>query len=121
MKSNFKLKETVDSAISLIKSLPSSQKKAMKQEFNNIYHGIISASESWQNLKSTLQLEENVDLEDAFINLGDLISIPRRGSSNILRNAYEEDQKDESSALTDFLIYQSSIKEEVYQLLGEIE
>ncbi len=111
---NKKLEQIVQKAINQIQSLSLDKIQIIKSEFYGIYSGAISAEESWSNLTGK-KLDK--DLEEAFLDLGNLISIPRTGALNILRDAYKEDSSDD---ILNFLKYQSEVKEEVYKLIIEV-
>ena len=111
---NKKLEQIVQKAINQIQSLSLDKIQVIKSEFYAIYNGAISADESWSNLT---RKNFDKDIENAFLDLGNLISIPRRGALNILRVAYKEDSGDN---MLNFLKYQSEVKEEVYKLIMEI-
>lgn len=118
---NAKLKEIVNSAIVALKSsLLSAQKTIVLAEFTKIYNGEVSASESWNNL---LKGGFDVSLRDPFHNIGYLISIPKTGASNILREAYAAYLNDFGASEVQgkvFLEDQSDVREEVFNLLDNL-
>ena len=112
---NKKLEQIVQKAIDQIQSLSLDKVQVIKSELYGIYSGAISADESWSNLTGK---NFDKDIEDAFLDLGNLISIPRTGALNILRDAYKEDS---GGGMLSFLKYQSEVKEEVYKSILEID
>jgi len=113
---NKNLEQAVQAAIEQIKTLPSDKIQILKAEFDKIHLNAISAEESWYKLvRSSFTEYEHSPIRNAFLTIGDLITIPRTGSLTILADAYEEDATDIS-----FFQYQMEIKEDVYKLLGEI-
>jgi len=100
--------------------LSASQIAATKTEFQNIRAYKIASSDSYFNLVQNGKIPPNqVDIEKAFLGIGNLLAVPARtGSTNLLNDSYAADIKDTKEV--SFLGYQLDVAQYVSDQIEDI-
>ncbi|CAK0848961.1 unnamed protein product [Prorocentrum cordatum] len=109
---NSKLESLVSTSLDILKAnLSKSQLAMVKSALHDIHENRVSVSEAFHNFHKGGTFEDYklmLKIEEAFYNIGHHIAIPsRRGSTNLLRQAYAEDVP--NSTDFSFLSYQSDL------------